>query len=139
MFKRPSKNYFNEPVYSVSVGTVISMRTDGAFAQLIIEHNNYWSVYEHIAGITVSIGEKVNSKNPIARFMTKNELNIYGWQFDHLHFEILKRKPLALKPNIKTPQRLHRAYTLECFTDRELDRNYFYPLEFFRAHWNKSF
>ena len=135
-FKRPNKNYFNEPIYSISVGTVISLRNDGPFAQLIIEHKNYWTVYEHIAGITVSVGEQVNSKKPIARFMTKKELNSFGWQFDHLHFEILKRKPVPLKQNIKTPHRFYRAYTLECFTDSDLDKNYFYPPEFFRTHWN---
>lgn len=29
--------------------------------------------------------------------MNTQELNTYGWQFDHVHFEILKIKPQPLK------------------------------------------
>ncbi len=36
--KRPNKNYINEPVFAISQGEVISKRTDGPYAQLIIEH-----------------------------------------------------------------------------------------------------
>ena len=51
--KRPSQNYLNEKIYAIKSGIVISMRDDGAFAQIIIEHKQksrptFWSVYEHI-------------------------------------------------------------------------------------------
>ncbi len=36
--KRPVKNYVNEPIYSIAEGIVISMRNDGPYAQVIIEH-----------------------------------------------------------------------------------------------------
>jgi hypothetical protein len=50
----------------------------------------FWSLYEHIAGISVNTGDTVLPETPIARFMTKAEHNKHGWKFDHFHLEILK-------------------------------------------------
>jgi len=36
--KLPNNNYFNEPIFPIAEGRVISKRTDGPYAQLIIEH-----------------------------------------------------------------------------------------------------
>ena len=104
--KRPKNNYQDEPIFPISEGMVISKRQDGPYAQLILEHGNelkFWTVYEHIAGIKVNLFDKVNAKTPIARFMNKNELNKYGWQFDHFHFEVLKVKPIQLKRDNSKP------------------------------------
>src|SRR5512133_602835 len=48
--KRPVYNYQDEPIFPISEGIVISIRQDGPYAQLIIEHKNpaCWTVYEHI-------------------------------------------------------------------------------------------
>ena len=77
--KRPSKNYKDEPIFSVTDGTVISIRNDGPYAQLIIEHETdnerFWTVYEHIAGILVNLNDRVTPRSPIARFMNKQELD----------------------------------------------------------------
>jgi len=37
--KRPGNNYHDEPIFPIAPGRVISKRTDGPYAQLIIEHN----------------------------------------------------------------------------------------------------
>ncbi|MFH2142631.1 MAG: M23 family metallopeptidase [Bacteroidota bacterium] len=132
--KRPVENYENEPVFPITKGMVISIRNDGPYAQIIIVHkkdNNYfWTVYEHIAGIIVSLGENVYPEKPIARFMNKTELNKYGWKFNHIHFETLKIAPKKLKQDDKHPQRKFVPYTLVCYTQEDLEKYYYNPLEF---------
>jgi Peptidase family M23 len=135
---RPSGNYESEPVFSIYPGKVISLRNDGPFAQIIIEHsfgngNKLWSVYEHIAGIAVKIGEQVDSEKAIARFMNKNELNKFGWQFDHVHFEILKVAPQKVKFSPTLPNRFFSTYNIECYTQETLRKYYFDPFEFFHS------
>ena len=79
----------------------------------------------------------MDPQKPIAQFMNKNELNKLGWQFDHFHLEILKVKPLPLKPEAKHPERFYTSYLLKCFRKEELDRYYFNPLDFLRKNLNK--
>ncbi len=139
-FKRPLDNYSDEPVFAMASGFVLSVRDDGPYAQIIIGHfmdeqMRIWSVYEHIAGIAVQVGDAVDPFEPIARFMNRQELQRYGWQFDHLHFEILKREPRQLMPDPKTPSRYFGTYSLECYDEAELYRNYFSPEEFFEERW----
>lgn len=133
--RRPNNNYDSEPVFPIAMGRVISKRTDGPYANLIIEHEingrKCWTVYEHIAGIKVSLKDIVDPAVPIARFMNKNELNRYGWQFDHFHLEILKTKPIAIKPDKTNPERLFNAYSLLCYTLNDLHTYYYHPVEFF--------
>ena len=132
--KRPTQNYNNEPILSIGEGIVISMRDDGPYAQIIIEHTNndamFWTVYEHIAGIEVGVGDLVDENTEIARYMSKSELNKYGWQFDHFHFEILKVPPIKVKPSTTQPQRMFKTYNLICYTFEDLDNYYFDPIEF---------
>ncbi|MFY0674421.1 MAG: M23 family metallopeptidase [Bacteroidia bacterium] len=131
--KRPSKNYLTEKVYPICSGVVISIRDDGPFAQIIVEHDGnekFWTVYEHVSGIEVGLFDDVNPDKPIARFMNKAELDKYGWQFDHLHFEVLKVKPLKLKPNKSTPRRLYLTHSLTCKTKEELNKYFYNPIEF---------
>lgn len=138
--KRPNNNYNEEPVFSISKGEVISMRNDGPFAQIIIQHQLdettiIWSIYEHIAGIKVVTGDIVDCNIPIARFMNTNELNQYGWQFDHLHLEILKIPPVKREPKPNQPYLYFRTYNLECYSEDDLFSRYFYPHEFFKMMW----
>jgi hypothetical protein len=132
--KRPTENYTDDPVFSVFPGKVISIRSDGPFAQIIIEHLvkniKVWSVYEHVAGIVVKVSDNVDSYKPIARFMNKKELNTYGWQFDHCHLEILKVAPKKLKFDPLTPGRYFTTYNLECFTLEILNKYYYDPIVF---------
>jgi len=136
--KRPTENYHDEPIFSIFEGIVVSMRHDGPYAQIIIEHGSFhkfWTVYEHIAGIRVNLYEQVKPTMPIARFMSKNELNKYGWQFDHFHFEILKTNPIKLKQDPSNPDRRFSSYSLLCFTRDELYRHFYNPVEFFKEQF----
>ncbi|MBN4049616.1 hypothetical protein JYT36_00140, partial [Bacteroidales bacterium AH-315-N07] len=93
---------------------------------------NVWTVYEHISGIIISVGDTVDPFNPIAQFMNRDELDKYGWQFDHVHFEILKQEPRPLKVNNKTPFRFYGSYNLECYSKSDLDKLYYDPIEFLK-------
>jgi len=73
----------------------------------------------------VSLNDSIDPQYPVARFMNKEELNAYGWQFDHFHFEVLKKEPVKLNPTKKTPQRLYNSYTLVCYTIDDFE-NYFF-------------
>jgi len=138
--QRPLQNYEYEPILPVASGTVISMRDDGPFAQIIIEHklpheDPVWTVYEHIAGIMVTVGDIVLPHEAIARFMNRQELERYGWQFDHVHFEVLKVRPRPLKPTSKTPLRFFSTYSLECYTELDLRKYYYNPISFMEERW----
>lgn len=142
-FKRPTENYTDEPIYPAAKGEVISLRDDGPYAQIIIEHAmsdsaKLWTVYEHVAGIAVQLHEQVDPQKPIARFMTSAELNEYGWQFDHVHFEVMKVAPPARTPDIKRPYLHFGTYCLICYTEKELYQYYYHPLEFLTGRWQSA-
>jgi hypothetical protein len=137
--KRPNNNYSNEPIFPIAKGKVISKRSDGPYANIIIEHEfeniRFWTLYEHISGIKVKVNDSVSPDIPIARFMNKEELNKNGWQFDHFHLEILKVKPLPLKPIAGYPERFFKSYSLVCFSIEDLNRYYFNPMEFLQKYF----
>jgi murein DD-endopeptidase MepM/ murein hydrolase activator NlpD len=136
---RPSGNYRDEPVYPVGPGVVVSLRNDGPYAQLIVEHRladgtKVWSVYEHVSGIVCSLGDTVCPERPLARFMNRRELNRYGWQFDHLHFELLKASPRPRPLDPRLPCCRLMTYGLTCYTKEELEARYLDPIEFLGAN-----
>ncbi len=135
---RAGNDYDNNQIFPIAKGIVISKRDDGPYAQLIIEHSHvngtFWTVYEHIAEINVHLHEEVSTRIPIARFMNRNELNKYGWQFDHFHLEILKKHPLKITSNQKLKDRHFMSYTLKCFSPYDLSRYYYNPMYFFEDH-----
>jgi murein DD-endopeptidase MepM/ murein hydrolase activator NlpD len=137
---RPNKNYSDEPIFSLADGIVISKRDDGPYAQIIIEHSQngfkFWTLYEHIAGITIHINEKVKSNTPIARFMNTEELKKYGRQFDHFHLEILKIRPKPMKPDKLHPERYYSSYSLVCYKKADLDKYYYEPLSFLKKYYS---
>jgi len=135
--KRPTKNYINEPIYAAGKGKVISVREDGPFSQIIIEHivkprDTIWTVYEHILGIKCHVGKIVMENTTIARFFNRKELDKYGWQFDHVHFEILRIKPVKLKRSIKFPEYFYKTYAISCHTHDQLRMRMINPLEYFK-------
>lgn len=140
-FKRPGTNYANEPVFPAASGRVISLRADGAYAQIIIEHHSdslpLWTVYEHIAGITVACGDTVFPERPIARFMTKAELDAYGWQFDHVHFEVMRSSPRPRNPDPARPSLFYSTYCLVCYNRTQLLHHYHDPLQFLSNTWQQ--
>jgi hypothetical protein len=142
-FKRPNHNYSDEPIFPAAKGTVISLRDDGPYAQIIIQHSLedstlIWTVYEHIAGIQTRLNESVDPHRPIARFMNSDELNKYGWQFDHIHFEVMKAHPKARQPDLTKPSLYYGTYSLECYTLTDLDERYYNPLEFLEQKWDNA-
>lgn len=132
---RPSANYRDEPVYPVARGRVVSLRDDGPFAQIIIEHLSpdgarLWTVYEHVAGIRCALGDTVSPDRPMARFMDRRELDRHGWQFDHLHLELLRVAPPPRPANPRLPFCRYMTYGLTCYTREELEARYLDPLLF---------
>jgi hypothetical protein len=81
------------------------------------------------------VGDIVSPHEPIARFMNRQELDRYGWQFDHVHFEVLKVCPRPLKPTNKTPLRFFNTYSLECHTESDLEKYYYDPIAFMEERW----
>jgi len=134
--RRNGDNYDRNPIFPIADGIVISKRDDGPYAQLIIEHKNVngtiWSVYEHIAGIKANLHESVSADQAIARFMNRDELNRYGWQFDHFHLEILKKYPIKINPANELKERHFMSYTLKCFTQDDLAAYFYDPINFLR-------
>lgn len=134
---RPTDNYLDEPIFPIARGKVISKRDDGPYANMIIEHEykslKFWSLYEHISGIIVNLNDNVITDQPIAHFLNKSELDRYGWQFDHFHLEILKVQPIKLEPNEEHPDLLFKAYSLVCYTEYDLDKYYYNPIEFLQS------
>lgn len=133
----PNNNYnTREEIYPLAKGVVISKRTDGPYAQLIIEHDHtdgiFWSVYEHIAEINVDLFQPVDTHTPLARFFLAYELDEIGWQFNHFHFEILKRQPIKLEVKEDKPERLFSSYSLTCYTKESLMDHFYDPLKFLR-------
>jgi len=127
-------------VFPSAPGAVVSVRRDGPFAQVVILHEDetsdpLWTVYEHVAGIRVRVGDRVSPDVPIARLMTSKELDRHGWQFNHLHFEILKRPPRVLRPTSEHPERYLGTYALSCTTEAELNATYHDPVPFLRRRW----
>lgn len=139
--KPPNENYLtDEFIYPIAKGVIISKRTDGPFAQLIIEHETqneiFWSLYEHITDIQVELFQPVNSDEPLARFFNAIELDQIGWQFNHFHFEILKTRPIQLRPDESNPERLFNSFTLICKTPSALANHFHSPIEFLEEKLN---
>ena len=133
---RPVHDYqLNQYIFPVATGTVISKRTDGPFAQLIIEHDIegllFWTVYEHIAGIEEDLFSKGESSKIHCAFSTmERNLDKIGWQFDHFHFEILKKRPIELKTIPENRERLFNSYTHMCKDQSTLDQHFYNPISF---------
>ncbi len=141
--RRPRGSGGEEPVFPAAPGVVVSVRDDGPFAQVIVEHRlpdgrGVWSVYEHVAGIAVAPGDTVSPLVPIARFLNLGELDRHGHQFDHLHFEIMRTPPTALPPDPGLPRRRFATRALECHDRALLERHYFDPRALLEARWHEA-
>lgn len=132
--KRANGNYRDAPIFPVADGIVISKREDGPYAQLILEHDVdglvFWTVYEHIAGIEVELNDWVTNDQRMARFFNTAELDKHGWQFDHFHFEVIKKRPLKIAPTTKNPHRHFSSYSLICFDEQTLFETFYDPISF---------
>jgi murein DD-endopeptidase MepM/ murein hydrolase activator NlpD len=138
---RPGNTSNAQFIFPIADGEIISIRNDGPFAHIIIAHEikgvgRFWTIYEHISEIRVSVGQIVSHDDVIARFMNKTELDHYGWQFNHLHFEVLKVEPKSMRSSQTHPQRNYNSYSLDCFTKTELNLRYYDPVQFFTIFWD---
>jgi hypothetical protein len=64
--------------------------------------------------------------------MNKRELEKYGKQFDHFHFEVLRVPPIKINPTDKTPDRHFTSYTLSGTTREKLHRYFYDPTVFLK-------
>jgi murein DD-endopeptidase MepM/ murein hydrolase activator NlpD len=134
---RPDADYNRQPIYPSHAGKIISLRNDGPYAQIIIEHivqnDTLWTVYEHLVALNEAVGDTVTPLQPIARYFNQAELKKYGRQFDHFHFEIMKKRPLAAEPTKALPGRLYKTWALVCYNQKQLLERMENPVEFLRS------
>lgn len=122
-------------IYAASNGRVVSIYAREPHKAVMVMHQlasgeTIYSVYVHITDIQVSIGETVDSNTFIARLMNAEQLNKYGWEFNHVHFEILRGKP-----RIETPGK-YLSYSVLCNTQEEVNKHFYNPVSFFHRMWN---
>jgi len=66
-------------VYEGEVSSVFSI--PGAGKVVIVKHGNYRSVYSNLASVSVTVGQKVNTKQNVGTLITEGNIST-------LHFEI---------------------------------------------------
>jgi murein DD-endopeptidase MepM/ murein hydrolase activator NlpD len=94
----------NSNIYAANSGTVTLVRTHGGYGKtVIINHNNgYYSLYGHLNGYTVEVGQTVTKGQVIGKMgNTGVSTGI------HLHFSIFLGDPMKYAPTID-PMRLYR-------------------------------
>jgi hypothetical protein len=135
--RRPGSNYLCEPVFPASSGRMASIVDNGPFSQIIIEHafdnDTLWTVYEHVHVLKKEINLQVSPFDTIAWYFNRDELNRYGWQFDHFHFEIMKIRPPRCKAGADNPFRRYYTYALTCYTRKTLDERMEDPMVFLKG------
>jgi hypothetical protein len=131
---RPDSQYDKQPIFPAKDGVVVSILDEGPFSQVVIKHtdNNrtYWSVYEHLHVRINKINISITPFDTIGYFFSKDELNRYGWQFDHFHFEILKLEPPKFKTAGVNSLRNYKTFGILCFSREDLYMRQEDPLEF---------
>lgn len=125
-----------EPVYAIAAGKVIAIEDPPPQRKIVIEHvlpdeNRIWSVYYHIIGEQVQVGDRVDTETIIARIMNASELDTYGWEYNHVHLEIMKK----LSPPVSE---YYERKTFTCYSAAEVDA-YFSDAEvWLKNHFEKS-
>jgi murein DD-endopeptidase MepM/ murein hydrolase activator NlpD len=122
-----------EPVYAVAVGKVISIQDPPPKRRITIKHvlpngEKIWSVYIHIIDEKVKTGDIVDSETVIARLMNANELAYHGWDYNHVHLEIMKKLP----PYVSE---FYQRKTFSCYTLEEVDKYFYDPNEYLKNHF----
>lgn len=116
------------PVYAIAAGKVVAIEDPMPQRRITIEHKlpdgkTVWSAYCHISDAQVSVNQLVDEETVIARRMNREELDHYGWEYDHVHLEILKKLPVYVTDYY------HRK-TFTCDTEAEVDEYFFDPVFF---------
>jgi murein DD-endopeptidase MepM/ murein hydrolase activator NlpD len=131
---RPDSQYYKQPIFPAKEGVVVSIYDNGPFSQIVIKHTdnniNYWTVYEHLHVKIRKINIPISPFDTIGYYFCKDELNRYGWQFNHFHFEILKIEPPRIQMIKDNSLRYYKTFGIVCFTREELFVRQENPLEF---------
>ena len=130
---KPNQNT-GAKVYAASNGKVVSIYAREPNRSIMIRHTLstgaiVHSIYAHITNIHVSVGDMVDSDTVIAHLMNAEQLNRYGWFFNHVHFEILKAEPRVGE----TGKLL--SYSVECRTEKQAKQHFYDPIAFLREQW----
>jgi len=124
-----------EPVYPIAAGKVIAIEDPPPQRRITIEHRytnrkKVWSVYIHIIEERVNVGDSVDTGTAIARLMNPAELETYGWDYNHVHLEIMKKLP----PHVSE---FYQRKTFSCYNEKEVDKYFYDPHEFLRKQFDK--
>lgn len=122
-----------EKVYAASAGEVVSIYAREPNKAVMIQHKlpsgeSVWTVYVHVTRIEVGVGDIVSKNTVLAHLMNRDQLNEYGWVYNHLHFEVLK------KPRINHIGK-YLSYSTRCRTEEEVERHFFDPVKFLENVW----
>ena len=125
-----------EEVFPAATGKVVSIYAKEPNRGVMIEHQlltgeTVWTVYVHVTKIMINLGEVVSCDSIIAHLMNADQLNKYGWEYNHLHFEVLK------KPRIARDGK-YLSYSTKCRTTKEVKRHFYDPIEFLGATWTSE-
>jgi murein DD-endopeptidase MepM/ murein hydrolase activator NlpD len=117
-----------EAVYAAAAGKVVSIYAKEPNLGVMIQHRLpydeiVWSVYVHVTHINARIGDVVSSNTAIAHVMNKDQLKKHGWEYKHLHFEILK------KPRVNEVGK-YVSYSTRCKTRQEVEKHFYDPKAF---------
>lgn len=116
------------PIFAVAAGKVVAVEDELPQRRITIEHKLpdgtvVWSVYCHIAGECVVPHEVVDSETIIARRMNGRELDQYGWEYNHVHLEILKKMPDFLDA-------FYQRKTFTCYSEEDVNEYFYDPIKF---------
>lgn len=119
-----------EPVYAIAAGKVIAIEDAPPQRRITIEHaladgTKIWSVYIHIINERVRVGDIVDVETIIARLMNPTELDRYGWEYDHVHLEIMKKLPPIVSE-------FYDRKTFTCYSEGEVDEYFYDPQVFLK-------
>ena len=124
-----------EPVYAIAAGKVIAIEDAPPQRRITIEHRltnrkKVWSVYIHIIDERVKVGDAVDTETAIARLMTPQELETFGWEYNHVHLEILKKLP----PDVSE---FYQRKTFTCYAEKDVNKFFYDPQEFLKKQFKK--
>ncbi len=125
-----------EPIYAIAKGQVVQIADPPPLRRIVIRHRlpngrSVWSVYLHIIGEKVAVGDWVTPETIIARRMNNAELDFMGWEYNHLHLEIMKSPPFRVNDTFKRK-------TYICRTEAEVDKYFIDPIKFLKQQMRKT-
>ena len=130
-----NNNRPEESIYPIAAGKVIAIEDPPPQRRITIEHilpdrTKVWSVYIHIMAEKVKVGHIVNTETVIARLMNPVELENFGWEYHHIHLEIMKKLP-------PFASEFYERKTFTCYTEDEVDEYFYDPVVFLRNHFEE--